>query len=220
MKRTFAIGDLHGCAATFKYMLFEQLKIQKEDVIYCLGDYIDRGPESKGVIDLIFSLQGEDFNIKTLRGNHEEMMMQSVNGLDNFSLWFQNGGNSTLHSFGVESYSEMHEKYKMFFEQTKFCFETDEFILAHAGLNFNSENMLQDTYAMLWARDFKCPKVLPGNKFLVHGHTPKSLSFILNQTSSCINIDGGCVYKQHKKYGNLVALHLEEKKYHVVKCLD
>ena len=93
MKRTFAIGDIHGCVATFKYMLFEELKIQKEDIIYCLGDYIDRGSDSKGVIDLILSLREEDFNINTLRGNHEEMMMQSVNGLDNFSLWFENGGN-------------------------------------------------------------------------------------------------------------------------------
>ena len=220
MERIFAIGDIHGCAATFKYMLFEELKIQKEDQVYCLGDYIDRGSDSKGVVDLILLLRDEGYTIHTLRGNHEQMMLESMKSQQHFYLWFKNGGGTTLQSFAVDFYIDLSPSYKAFFEQTQYYLETPECIFVHAGLNFFSENIFEDKDAMLWARDFKCPESLPGNKILIHGHTPKPLQFILEQRSNCINIDGGCVYKEHKKLGNLVALNLGDKKYHVVRCLD
>ncbi len=220
MKRTFAIGDIHGCAATFKYMLFEELKIQPQDEIYCLGDYIDRGIDSKGVVDIILTLRHQGYKIYTLRGNHEQMMMESSRRQEDFYLWFRNGGSTTLQSFGIDLYNDIQELYKSFFEQTKYYIETPEYIFAHAGLNFQSENILEDKEAMLWERDYKCPEILPGNRILIHGHTPKPLKFILKQKSNCINIDGGCVYKENKNYGNLISFDLIEKKYHVVKCID
>lgn len=57
MKRIIAIGDIHGCSKTFKTLLHKGLKIKKHDEIFCLGDFIDRGPDSKGVIDLILELR-------------------------------------------------------------------------------------------------------------------------------------------------------------------
>jgi serine/threonine protein phosphatase 1 len=77
MQRVFAIGDIHGCNDAFHQMLFTEIKVSKDDEIYCIGDYIDRGPDSKGVVDTIISLQRSGFRIHTLRGNHEQMMIDS-----------------------------------------------------------------------------------------------------------------------------------------------
>jgi serine/threonine protein phosphatase 1 len=201
-------------------MLFEELKIQPQDEIYCLGDYIDRGTDSKGVVDIILSLRKQGFKIFTLRGNHEQMMMESARSQEDFYVWFRNGGGATLQSFEIDLYTDMPQLYKSFFEETKYYIDTPEYIFAHAGLNFYSENIFEDKEAMLWERDFKCPEFLPGNRTLIHGHTPKPLKYILKQQSNCINIDGGCVYKERKNFGNLVSFDLIEKKFHVVKCMD
>ena len=77
MARIFAIGDIHGCSNTFKRLLLDKIKIRKSDIIYCLGDYIDRGIDSKGVIDFILELRAEGYTIYTLRGNHEQMMLDA-----------------------------------------------------------------------------------------------------------------------------------------------
>lgn len=220
MKRLFAIGDIHGCVLTFKRMLFEELKIQQQDEIYCLGDYIDRGIDSKGVIDVILYLKKQGYQIHTLRGNHEQMMMDSTENEDNFYLWNRNGGDITLKSFGINSYSDMPLFYKEFFEQTKFYIETSKYIFVHASLNFHKENIFEDKNAMLWTRDFPSHHQLPGNKILIHGHTPEPLKYILKQKGNYINLDGGCVYKSYRQFGNLVALNLTDTKFSVVKCLD
>jgi serine/threonine protein phosphatase 1 len=68
MSRIFAIGDIHGCGLTLEKLLLEELQITAEDEMYFLGDYIDRGPSSKKVIDLILQLQKENYHVHTLRG--------------------------------------------------------------------------------------------------------------------------------------------------------
>jgi len=211
MKRIFAIGDIHGCNDAFQQMLFVEIKIKKQDKIYCIGDYIDRGPESKGVIDTIISLREKGYHIHALRGNHEQMMMDSEQGEESFEQWYINGGNTTLKSFEVDTYTAMPEKYKQFFLNTKYYISANDYIFVHAGLNFWRNNIYEDKDAMLWIRDFNPQQNVLGNKILIHGHTPKSLHYILNQKGNCINIDGGCVFNDHKNLGNLVAIALPEK---------
>ncbi len=220
MKRIIAIGDIHGCVSTFRWMLFEELKIQQQDEIYCVGDYIDRGMDSKGVIDILLLLREQGYQIHTLRGNHEQMMMESIQSYDKSDLWIQNGGDSTLESFGINSYWEMPEKYKEFFTETEFYIETPDYIFVHAGLNFFRRNIFEDKEAMLWIRDYNAHQPVLQNKLLIHGHTPQPIENILRQKSNCINIDGGCVYKKNKHFGNLVALNVTSGKFSVVKCKD
>src|SRR5581483_7880071 len=140
MPRTFAIGDIHGCCKTFTRLLLEELAIQKDDTIYCVGDYVDRGPDSKGVVDLILKLRADGYTIYTLRGNHEELMLSSANSNRDFLRWMDKGGEATLDSFGVYSFIEMDEVYQQFFQQTEFYRENGNFIYVHAGLNFHEEN--------------------------------------------------------------------------------
>ena len=91
MTRIFVIGDIHGCCNTFKKLLLEKLGIQKPDKIYCVGDYVDRGNDSKGVIDFIINLRGKGYRIYTLRGNHEQMMLDSTIDQERLYLWLKNG---------------------------------------------------------------------------------------------------------------------------------
>ena len=112
------------------------------------------GPDSKDVIDTIISLREQGYQIHTLRGNHEQMMIEAEQSIENFQRWYNNGGNTTLESFDVDKYSAMPEKYKEFFENTQYYFSTDDYIFVHAGLNFEKDDIFEDKDAMLWTRDF------------------------------------------------------------------
>lgn len=213
MDRIIAIGDIHGCSVTFKKLILDKIHLTKNDQIYCIGDYIDRGEDSKGVIDFIMELRASGFTVFTLRGNHEQMMLDAVHDYYALDLWIANGGKKTLQSFGINSLEEMEEKYWNFFHETRLYFETDEYIFVHAGLNFERKDIFKDKEAMLWIRDFSSVQPALGNKLLIHGHTPISLNEILNQKGNCINIDGGCVYKNHYQLGNLVAIELTSRSF-------
>ena len=73
MSQRWIIPDIHGCAKTLKVLLENMLKVTKNDQLYFLGDYIDRGPDGKGVIDYLMHLQKEEYNVLLLKGNHEDM---------------------------------------------------------------------------------------------------------------------------------------------------
>ena len=221
MDRIFAIGDIHGCCNTFEKLLSEKLAIQKSDKIYCIGDYIDRGKDSKGVIDLIINLQIKGYQVYTIRGNHEQMMLDSVIDEERLYLWLQNGGIETLKSFGISSVNELPGRYLTFLEQTKFFVETGKYIFVHAGLNFRIENPFTDKEAMLWTRDEYFDKAKINNRIIIHGHTPVPLTYLFKQlNSNNINIDGGCVYKDRSAFGNLIALSLPDMKLIVMKNID
>ena len=220
--RIIAIGDIHGCCKTFNKLLFDNLGIERTDEIFCLGDYIDRGFDSKGVVDLILKLRSDGFRIHTLRGNHEQLMMDSLLDTEIFQNWVLLGGNRTLKSFGVENYAELQPSYRAFFESTQLYIEHENFIFVHAGLNFNRVNIFEDQEAMLWIRSMNInPQKLAG-RILIHGHHPKPVSEIIKQEiAGEINIDGGCVYKHSKTLGSLVALNLTEGKFLVERnCED
>ena len=220
MTRIFVIGDIHGCCNTFKKLLVE-LAIQKSDEIYCIGDYVDRGNDSKGVIDLIIDLRIKGYQIHTLRGNHEQMMLDSTIDEERLFHWLQNGGIKTLNSFGISSVNELSHQYLTFFEQTKFFIATDKYIFVHAGLNFRIEDPFTDKEAMLWTRDEYFDKSKINNRLVIHGHTPLPLKTLIKQSNNnAINIDGGCVYNHISGFGNLIALSLPCMKLIPIKNID
>ena len=213
MGRAFAIGDIHGCSVTFRKMVKDVIRLQKEDTLYCLGDYVDRGRDSKGVIDFILELRAQGHAVHTLRGNHEQIMIDSVLGQERFDHWSINGGDATLQSFGVDSYNELSAEYKAFFGDTEYYRTYDRYILVHAGLNFAIPDPFQDTVSMMWIRGFEVDDEFLGNRILVHGHTPIELDRIRQQPGGKVfNIDGGCVYRARAGMGNLIGLELGENR--------
>ena len=202
-------------------MLNEIIQLTQEDVVYCLGDYIDRGTRSEEVIDLIIELRSQGYQLHTLRGNHEQMLLSSGKDSDAMKLWLNNGGDKTLSSFGIQTVAELGSRYLDFFHQTKFYFQTNDFIVVHAGLNFNIEDPFSDYESMLWIRDFWVDKNFLDGKVLIHGHTPLRRDILLTQDlDTVINLDGGCVFKNIPGYGSLFALHFETKELMEVRNID
>jgi serine/threonine protein phosphatase 1 len=207
----YAVSDIHGCLKTFKYLLEKELQLKPTDTLYLLGDYIDRGPDSKGVLDYIMELQKEGFSLKALRGNHEEMLLQSRTDPAYLSTWLFNGGKETLESFKVTTPQQVPEEYSDWMENLKFFIALDDYLLVHAGFNFQAPDPFADTEAMLWTRSFEPDKALLGTRKIIHGHTPVSLDQMATKVASpdfnVLSIDAGCVYTG--RFGHLAALDLD-----------
>lgn len=208
---TYVIGDIHGCAKTF-IKLLDQIGLNQDDDLYLLGDYIDRGPDSKGVLDKILELQSTGFKVHALRGNHEQMMIDSVLDNTHLRLWLMNGGDEALASFGEEGIADLDPKYMNFVDRTEYFFEVGRYMVVHAGLNLTIKNPLTDIEHMLWSRKKFSKRYL--DKTIIHGHTPIPLRDILKQKPDgrYINLDGGCVY-ENPGLGHLVGYRLETKEY-------
>lgn len=219
MHRTFAIGDIHGCCDTFKSLLLEKINIRISDEIYCIGDYVDRGKNSKGVIDLIISLRGRGYNIHTLRGNHEQMMLDARHDKQSLNLWLLNGGQATLRSFGISSPGQLAGEHLAFLEETKHYITTPEYVFVHAGLNFAIDDPFTDTEAMLWTRDDYYSGSKINGRGVIHGHTPIPVDSLVAQSGNTINIDAGCVFSL-PRFGYLAALSLPDKEWTLAKNID
>src|SRR6478672_11639404 len=97
--RTLAIGDIHGCLRALDALL-ELVRPQPEDLLVTLGDYVDRGPDSPGVLDRLISLKSA-CRLVPLKGNHDLMMLDALDNPDAFRDWLSTGGRKTAQSYGV-----------------------------------------------------------------------------------------------------------------------
>jgi serine/threonine protein phosphatase 1 len=218
----YAISDIHGCNKTFRYLVQNVLQVKPEDELYLLGDYIDRGPDTKGVLDFVMELQEKHYQVSTLMGNHEDMMLQALEGTEYLNHWYMNGGHQTLASFDVNDIREIPEKYWRFLHQLDSYVELEDYLLVHAGFDFESPNPFQNEKAMLWIRDFKLDENYTKGKTIVHGHTPIPYFEIedaaADATNKIIDIDSGCVFKM--RMGHLTALNLDTRRLHVVRNME
>ncbi len=210
----YAISDIHGCNKTFLALL-DKIGLKKTDNLFLLGDYIDRGPDSKGVIDTIWRLRAEGYNVRTLKGNHEQMMYNAYTALlwEEIDLWLSNGGKATLQSFGVSRVLDIPTKYLDFVKTLELYIELPDYYLVHAGFDFSKETIFENTEAMLWIRRWYIdivPEMLNGKK-VVHGHTPMKYEDILDMMAQkpypVFDIDAGC-FALKEGYGHLSALNL------------
>ncbi len=212
--RRFAISDIHGCAKTFKALL-DQIAFSKEDVLYLLGDYIDRGPDSRGVIDHIWVLQEEGYQVHCLRGNHEQMLLDE---LAEKEIWY-NGEPETLKSFDAKANQDIPQPYIEWMEELPYYFELKDYILVHAGLNFKTKFPLQDEHEMIWARHWYDDIDMQwlGKRIIVHGHTPTRILVIKGSVDDlfyipALDIDAGCAFESFG-LGHLCALNLDTKEF-------
>ena len=220
MSKIYAISDIHGCSKTFSELL-NKISFSTSDTLYLLGDYIDRGPRSIQTIDRIIELQNSGYNINCLRGNHEQMMLNSIRHLSQSILWEKNGGDKVLDELGIHSASQIPQKYINFIEELPYYIQTDDFFFVHAGLNLQNFNPLEDKESMIWIRNWEDDELvsefLDGKK-LIHGHTPQTnidieKRFRLFQKGQqlVLNIDNGCVF-QYPNYNSLSCVNLTDSK--------
>ena len=191
-----------------------------EDQVIFIGDYIDRGPDSKGVLDCLIDLKNKGFNLVFIRGNHEEMLIESLSSQIYFQTWMNNGGGTTLDSFRItqEEYltpgnNKIPPQYMDFLSSTTYYIELEKCYIVHAGFNFHDKRPFDDMDAMIWSRNFDYDRGLAKGKKIIHGHTPTTLEGIkttlFDPESSLINIDAGCVYTDYAGMGYLLGLNID-----------
>ncbi len=196
----YALSDIHGCHKTFRTAL-DGIGLNRSDELFLLGDYIDRGPNSAGVLNTIWQLQDEQYSVYCLRGNHEQMLVDHHDGKRDLYEWTP----PAAYVQDVVSW----------INDLPYYLETPGYLLVHAGLNFRHAYPLQDQEAMLWIRywyDETDLKFL-GDRIIVHGHTPQpqfateaDIQQLKFQQRICI--DTGCSHSE-AGMGVLTALNLD-----------
>ncbi|MFH1118910.1 MAG: metallophosphoesterase family protein [Bacteroidota bacterium] len=209
--RVFAIGDIHGCFDRFKELVEQHIVLSKSDKLILLGDYIDRGINSKEVIDYIIELQRSGYDVIPLTGNHEAMLLDALSDRSAVTLWFINGGHKTMQSFGISRLTELDPCYIDFFRNLRYYYESENFLFVHAGFNDTIEDPFSDRRSMIWESKQEYLHPLLKDRTIVHGHQTIKLSSLFNridQHARVINIDTGCVYAGIEGYGKLTAIEM------------
>ena len=216
--RLFAIGDIHGCAGELEALL-AGLRPAPGDTLVCVGDYLDRGPDSRTVIDTVMDLEQRP-GVATvfLRGNHEDMCLAYLGRRGHYGeTWMLNGGAARLRSYGLDARVSASEaaigfplKHLQFLERLPLWHRTDGCLLVHAGIRPDRPWDQQDEEDLLWIREefILAPHSLP--ETIVFGHTPRRTVFV--DLPYKIGIDTGCVYG-----GGLTALELRERRLYQVR---
>jgi len=174
--RTIAIGDIHGC---FKAVssLIEAIAPTKDDLLVFLGDYIDRGPDSRGTVDFLLDLKA-NFRTVFVKGNHELLFEDAVVREQDPTLWFHNGGRMTLTTYGGKI-SSIPEKHRRFLVDTVPYHETDRDIFVHA--NYLSHVPIQECppEIMYWEHIYdRLPGPHASGKTVWIGHSPQMNGWI------------------------------------------
>lgn len=209
MVRTLVISDIHGCLDEFKKLLKLVNYLPNEDRLLLLGDYVDRGPKSKEVVQLVMKLT-EYRNVIVLRGNHDDRFISLLNmNLDVLETFIKYGGKETLNSYCAEAdtksinevirYINQHyQEHIEFLSNTKYYYEDNEFVYVHAGLDPNYKNWRdQPLNNFLTIREDFINTKTSVDKKIIFGHTQTSK---LQDSSNIwfsddkIGIDGGCAF--------------------------
>lgn len=200
----FVVGDVHGCLNELELM-FDRIDIRHDpgDKIAFVGDYIDRGPDSKGVVDFLIE-KSKSYDMTFIKGNHEDMMMTGTYG------WLYNGGVQALYSYGFGPNDITHEMerdffdhhcppdHKEFYNNLKLVEKFGKVVVCHAGIHPTFAWDKQDEQTLIWTRDFyNYEGPFKDDVFVVHGHTPRDKNGQRWEFDNRVNIDHGCVFGGH-----------------------
>ena len=174
MARHFAIGDIHGCSKALETLL-DYAGPGSDDVIVTLGDYVDRGPDSRGVLDRVIDLN-EQHRLVALRGNHEIMLLDAREKQSWLRPWLQYGGEATLLSYSpaatnAGSFDDIPEAHIDFLENELVSYyECDSHFFVHANADADVP-LDQQSDATLYWRKYQDPAPHCSGKVMVCGHS-------------------------------------------------
>lgn len=176
--RTIAIGDIHGCAAALRAVI-GAIDPQIDDTIVTLGDYVDRGPDSRGVIDELLKLE-KRCRLVPLLGNHEIMMLEALTNPYTLDGWKECGGNTTLRSYGGRL-QDVPEEHWSFIRRCRRYYETATHFFVHANYEADMGLDEQPDYLLFWEHlMFHRPRPHENGKIAVVGHTSQKMGEILD----------------------------------------
>lgn len=207
-ERIIAIADIHGCSDALEAIL-KAIKPAKNDLIVTLGDYIDRGPNSKKVIEILLDLPNSCHHV-AIKGNHEEMYYYALyGGKSELSFFLKFGGYETLMSYGSLNPKDVPYDHRAFLNNTLPYFETDKYIFTHANYDPTKDFSEQTGDTIRWKHlDSPYPEPHISGKTVIVGHSIQEKNKILDLGHlKCI--DTGCGVKPT---GKLTALDLTNNK--------
>jgi calcineurin-like phosphoesterase family protein len=194
---TYAIGDVHGC--------FDRLvRLLGRCRLHCggrpmrlvlVGDYIDRGPQSRRVVELLIDRQrAAPGQVICLRGNHEAMVLAAaVEGDEMEALWLVNGAAATLHSYGVAQAAELPAEHLAWFRSLPRAYDDGRRYFVHAGVDPRVPLARQREHDQLWIRESFLRHQGDYGRLIVHGHTPLETGQP-DLRANRLNIDTGAVF--------------------------
>jgi serine/threonine protein phosphatase 1 len=223
MGRRFAATDLHGCLRTLRYLVEQELRLRPADTLYLLGDYVNKGPDSRGVLDYLMQLQGFGYQVHCLRGNHEHELLATIYGTPNANhMWKTEAERDmTLASFGVARAADVPVQYVHWLAALPLTLELPDFVLVHASFDFAlpPANLRQDTHSMLYTKSFVFdPSRLAGKRLLL-GHVPTPVAVVeevVAKKAGAIGLDTGCAFLHNPELRHLAALDLDSWRLHLV----
>ena len=194
MQKIFVIGDIHGCFDKL-CALMDKIPINfKQDQLIFIGDYIDRGSSSLEVVDYLIDLKKRVPGIIFLKGNHEDMLENYLDGSDRFT-YLLNGGQRTLDAYLNRTKNPgrypVPPAHMEFFGSLRLYYLTDDYIFVHAGLRKKVPLESQKTVDLLWIRDEFISTDFNFGKRVIFGHTPFTEPLV---QANKIGIDTGAVY--------------------------
>ncbi|SIO14081.1 serine/threonine protein phosphatase 1 [Bradyrhizobium erythrophlei] len=194
---TFAIGDIHGCRKKLLALLRCCGAIaQARKVKYVfLGDYVDRGPEACGVVDLLIERQRRNpGGIICLRGNHEQMLLAASHpdrSDQDLMMWMENGGRQTLASYGCDDPCDIPAAHLAWFRSLPLTHAEAGRMYVHAGVRPDIPLNAQTEEDLLWIREPFLSSDQTHEAFIVHGHTPVRLPDL---RANRLNLDTGACF--------------------------
>ena len=212
--RIFAIGDIHGCAAKLELLLNRLPFDRAHDTLVFLGDYLDRGPDARKVLDQLCRLRADGVHLVPLIGNHEYLLLEYHRSGDQALLPYLRrlGLENTLESYGGASLSAltslafMPKEHRDFLASLLPHWETEEYIFVHAGLRHDQPLAEQDISDLCEVREPFLSEERDYGRRVIFGHTPFATPLL---TPFRTGIDTGAVY------GNLLtAVELPGLRFH------
>lgn len=203
--RLYAIGDIHGCRALLVEM-HERIDTEiardrpPDWRIVHVGDYCDRGPDTKGVLDFLIARMAADGRVTCLRGNHDEGFLSFLTARPGAGIFINNGGETTAASYGVEAdfsplaiertraalAAAVPDAHLRFLATLPYSASFGDFFLCHAGIRPGVPLEQQDPQDLIWIREKFLDDPRPHPKVIVHGHTPADEAEIMGNR---INVD-------------------------------
>ena len=210
--KTFVIGDIHGRLGMLTRLMDKIPWRPGKDALIFLGDYVDRGPDSRGVVDYILTLTRNHVRISCLLGNHESMLLDYLSDV-NRDLYLQNGGSATLMAYKAEKCpgtslppQGIPQDHMAFYLSLKPFLELEQHYLVHAGFRPGVPMALQTKTDMIWIREPFISSTFDFGKKVVFGHTSFPEPLVMPNK---IGLDTGAAYGR-----KLTCLELPAEKFY------
>jgi len=196
MPLIYAVGDVHGSLDKLKALIeaCRQHADGRALQFVFLGDYIDRGPDSAGVVSFMMRLHDEmGDRLIALRGNHEAFVLGVLGGVVPLGLWLRNGGVETLASYGVREVAELPHAHLDWMRSLRLSHDDGRRFFVHAGVDPQKPLDAQDEQALLWIREPFLSDRRDYGRLIVHGHTPLA-TVTPDLRTNRLNLDTAAVF--------------------------